>query len=167
VLGIATGDLEVLQQNPTELPILRCVLPYAVRTKVSLVLTVHSRAGIPLASASAHLDVGERIVESSQLAAIAMDGYVHLNRAQQQTVEARVWSRRAFATIWTTCPPNRLHHSTASHPTRVSKCAFQDAVTTENAEHAEPAEPTISANSAVSALIVVTFETRSKIDSDW
>jgi hypothetical protein len=64
-------------------------------------LTVHSRAGIPLASAVVSISPGDRLLESSSMALFAMEGYTHLARRERQLVERRVWSRRAFATVST------------------------------------------------------------------
>jgi hypothetical protein len=102
LLGIRTGNLEVCPQGPERLPNLRCVLARPVTEKVSLVLRVHSRAGIPLASASIDVNPGDQAFEAPALEVLAMEGYSHLGRAERAAIERRVWSRRAFATGSTT-----------------------------------------------------------------
>jgi hypothetical protein len=64
-------------------------------------LTVHSQAGIPLAAVVVSVRPGDRLLESSSMALLAMEGYTHLARRERQLVERRVWSRRAFATAST------------------------------------------------------------------
>jgi hypothetical protein len=98
VLGLRQGDLEICPGTPGDLPSLRCVLPRPVTAKASLVLRVHSQAGIPLASASIDVHPGDRMFETS-LAVLAMEGYAHLGRADRRLVEERVWVRRSFATL--------------------------------------------------------------------
>jgi hypothetical protein len=92
------GDLEVCLSDPEELPTLRCVLPRAVSAKVSMVLRVHSLAGIPLASAAIDMNPGDQAFQTPRLSVLAMEGYAHLSRAERWIVERRVWSRCAFAT---------------------------------------------------------------------
>ncbi len=91
------ADLEVCAHGPDALPGVRCVLPRRATTKVSVLVRVHSRAGIPLASATVDLDVGDSEFETP-LTLLAMEGYTHLSRRARREVERRVWSRRAFAT---------------------------------------------------------------------
>jgi hypothetical protein len=93
-----TGYLEICSSDGEELPKLRCLLSRPVPEQVSLVVRVHSRAGIPLASVAVEVNPGDRAFETSRVAVLAMEGYAHLNRAERQAVERRVWSRRAFAT---------------------------------------------------------------------
>src|SRR5262245_41606077 len=61
-LGISAGDLEICPQESEALPNLRCTLPRAVSERLSLVLRVHSLAGIPLASAPIQLNPGDRVL---------------------------------------------------------------------------------------------------------
>jgi hypothetical protein len=98
VLGLRQGDLEIWPGTPGELPNLRCVLPRPATAKASLVLRVHSRAGIPLASGSIDVHPGDQMFETS-LAVLAMEGYAHLGRADRRLIEERVWLRRSFATL--------------------------------------------------------------------
>ncbi len=98
LLGMNTGYLEICSGDPEELPTLRCVLPQPVAERVSLVVRVHSRAGIPLASVAVEMNPGDQAFETPRVALLAMEGYAHLNRAERRAVERRVWSRRAFAT---------------------------------------------------------------------
>ena len=98
LLGLKTGDVEAVPVGPDALPSLRCLLPGPVGADVSFVLRVHSRAGIPLASAAIALKAGARSFDAAPLTILAMEGYAHLNPAERHEVEARVWSRRAFAT---------------------------------------------------------------------
>jgi hypothetical protein len=97
-LGLQHGDLEIRPGNPGDLPNLRCLLPRPVTATASLVLRVHSRAGIPLASASIAVHAGDEMFETP-VAVLAMEGYAHLGRAERQVIEGRVWLRRAFATL--------------------------------------------------------------------
>jgi len=97
-LGIGTGNLEVRPQGPGRLPALRCVLPRPATERVSLVLRVHSRMGIPFATASIEVQPGDQAFEALALTVLAMEGYSHLGRAERAEIERRVWSRRAFAT---------------------------------------------------------------------
>jgi len=98
LLGMKAGDLQVCPGDPDELPTLRLALPRPVTVKVSLVVRVHSRSGIPLASAAIEMNPGDQAFETPRLTVLAMEGYAHLSRAERQLVERRVWSRRAFAT---------------------------------------------------------------------
>jgi hypothetical protein len=98
VLGMQAGDLAVVQGGPDDLPSLRCVLPRPVTGKVSIVLRVHARTGIPLAYSSIEVSPGARGFETRALTLLAMEGYSHLAPADRQIVECRVWSRRAYAT---------------------------------------------------------------------
>ncbi len=91
------AHLEVCPQPSGNLPNVRCVLPKPATGPLSLVLRVHSRAGIPLAQAFIDLKPGDRSFETP-LALMSMEGYRHLSQRARQDVERRVWSRRAFAT---------------------------------------------------------------------
>jgi hypothetical protein len=95
-LGILS-DLEVCPSPTDAVPHVRGVLAAPLAAKASLVVRVHSRAGIPLASASVDLKPGDREFEAG-LTLLAMEGYAHLSRRARQEVERRVWSRRAYAT---------------------------------------------------------------------
>jgi hypothetical protein len=101
VLGVRTAELEICQPDPAELPSARLLLPQPARAGTSMRLTVHSRAGIPLASAIVNVRPGDLLLESSSMALLAMEGYTHLARRERQLVERRVWSRCAFATAST------------------------------------------------------------------
>jgi hypothetical protein len=98
ILSLSTAELEICQSHPAELPSVRFVLPLAAAARVRMLLRVHSRTGIPLASASIDVNPGDRVLESSPITLLAMEGYMHLTRGERQVVERRVWSRRAFAT---------------------------------------------------------------------
>jgi hypothetical protein len=97
-LGISAGHLEVRPRGSQDLPALRCVLPRPVRGPLSLVVRVHSKAGIPLAAAPVAIADGDSGFETTSLAMLAMEGYAHLDARERSAVEQRVWSRRAFAT---------------------------------------------------------------------
>src|SRR5262245_34080324 len=90
------NHLEVCADTKATLPKVRGVRTVPARTKVSLVLRIHSASGIPLAHASVDLQPGDRSFETP-VAALAMEGYRHLSPAARRGVESRVWSRRAFA----------------------------------------------------------------------
>jgi hypothetical protein len=96
-LGMPPGDLEICPKDTGELPSLRCVLSRPATTKVSMLLRVHSRAGIPLAHATIVVNPGDRGFETP-LAVLAMEGYAHLGREERLAIERRVWLRRSFAT---------------------------------------------------------------------
>jgi hypothetical protein len=98
ILGTEADKVEVIHGTPGELPNLRCVLPRAANASISLVLRVHSAAGIPLVAGSVDVEPGDAEFNTAQLAVLAMEGYAHLTAADRHAVEARVWSRRAFAT---------------------------------------------------------------------
>jgi len=97
-LGISQGVVDVCFRAEDRRPALRCVLPRPVSETVSMVVRVHSAAGIPLASAPIQLNAGDQEFETGQLDMLAMEGYAHLTPDERQIVERRVWSRRAFAT---------------------------------------------------------------------
>jgi hypothetical protein len=96
VLGMP-GDLEIWPGSSGTLPILRCVLARPAKGPVSLILRVHSRAGIPVAQATVEVHPGDQSFDAT-LSVMSMEGYRHLGRAAREDVERRVWSRRAFAT---------------------------------------------------------------------
>jgi len=98
VLGTSTGELELHVESPAALPYARFVLPRPVPRNLSLVLRVHSAAGIPLASATIAVNSGEHTFDIRNLTLMAMEGYAHLDAAERHAVVQRVWSRRAFAT---------------------------------------------------------------------
>jgi len=98
VLGMPAEGLFVVLGEPGELPSLRCVLQRPVTTDVSMVLRVHARTGIPLASLSVDMSRGDQVFETRGLTLLAMEGYSHLAAADRQAVESRVWSRRAYVT---------------------------------------------------------------------
>jgi hypothetical protein len=99
VLGTPAGDVEVRSANPEDMPTLRCVLARPATSKASLLLQVHSRAGIPLAAAVVGVAPGDRAFETPPLAMLAMEGYAHLAPGARRAVERRVWSRRAYVTV--------------------------------------------------------------------
>ena len=96
VLG-DSADLRVCAYGPDALPGVRCVLPRPATTNVSLLVRVHSRAGIPLACATVGVNAGDCGFETP-MTLLAMEGYTHLSPRARRDVERRVWSRRAFAT---------------------------------------------------------------------
>jgi hypothetical protein len=98
VLGMDDGAVDVYFRAEDRRPLLRCVLPRPVSEKVSMIVRVHSAAGIPLASAPIELKVGDQAFEIEHVITLAMEGYAHLTPAERQIVERRVWSRRAYAT---------------------------------------------------------------------
>ena len=98
VLGLEAGELELRSSAPDSLPTLRCVLPRPAGEKLSLVLRVHTHAGIPVAAVSIDVNPGDREFETAPPAVLAMEGYAHLGRAERLAIERRVWDRRAFAT---------------------------------------------------------------------
>ena len=79
------------------LPSLRCVFAQPAADNVSVVVRVHSRAGIPLATAAIDVNKGDREFKAP-LALLAMEGYAHIGPAERQAIHQRVWQRRAFAT---------------------------------------------------------------------
>jgi hypothetical protein len=79
------------------LPSLRCVFAQPAADNVSVVVRVHSRAGIPLATAVIDVSKGDREFKAP-LALLAMEGYAHIGAAERQAIHQRVWQRRAFAT---------------------------------------------------------------------
>jgi hypothetical protein len=95
-LGILS-DLEVCPSPTDAVPHVRGVLTAPLAANASLVVRVHSRAGIPLAFASVDLRPGDREFETG-LTLLAMEGYGHLSQRARREVERRVWSRRAYAT---------------------------------------------------------------------
>ena len=95
-LGVM-GDLEVNPSPAGTIPHVRGAFATPLMTKASLVVRVHSRAGIPLAFASVDLKPGAREFEAA-LTLFAMEGYAHLGKRARREVERRVWSRRAYAT---------------------------------------------------------------------
>ena len=97
-LGVQTASLEICTRTTGELPNLRCVLPQPVRETVSLVLRVHTSAGIPLASAAITMKPGDQVFETPALGLLAMEGYAHLGQDERRAIERRVWSRRSFVT---------------------------------------------------------------------
>ena len=101
VLGIRTGEVELCQPDPTELPSARVVLPQPATAKAAVLLRVHSLAGIPLASARIEVRPGDRLFESPRMSLVAMEGYAHLRQPERRLVEQRVWSRRAYVTAST------------------------------------------------------------------
>ena len=97
-IGPQRPTLEVCPTAPdADLPSLRCVFAQPAADKVSVVVRVHSRAGIPLATASIDVNKGDREFKAP-LALLAMEGYAHIGAAERQAIHQRVWQRRAFAT---------------------------------------------------------------------
>ena len=96
-LGVP-DDLEIHPRTEGTLPYVRCRLARPITTRVVVTVRVHTRAGIPLAWASAEVNPGDRVFEAP-MALLAMEGYSRLGRRARQDVEYRVWSRRAFATV--------------------------------------------------------------------
>jgi hypothetical protein len=97
-IGPQQATLEVCPIAPdASLPSLRCVFAQPAAASVSVMVRVHSRAGIPLATAAIDVNKGDREFKAS-LALLAMEGYAHLGPAERQAIHQRVWQRRAFAT---------------------------------------------------------------------
>jgi len=90
-------DLELHASHPGVLPVLRGALPRPAETRISLIVRVHSTAGIPLAHAAVNVQPGDQAFEVP-VKLLAMEGYEHLGHSARQAVERRVWSRRAYAT---------------------------------------------------------------------
>jgi len=97
LLGADGVDL-LLVDRDDELPALRGAFGRAVPGDVCILLRVHARSGIPLAHARVTVARGEHAFETRDLTVYAMEGYAHLKAVERRAVEARVWSRRAYAT---------------------------------------------------------------------
>jgi hypothetical protein len=95
-LGGDSGEIQVRLDEQDQGLTLRGVLPRPAVARVSLILRIHSSAGIPLASASISLSPGDRSFEAP-IAFLAMEGYSHFAREKREAIERRVWLRRAFA----------------------------------------------------------------------
>jgi hypothetical protein len=98
LLGGQTGDIAIVQNEPGPLPRLRCQLAGPAAADVTLLVRVHTTSGIPVAYSRVDVARGARAFETENLTLFAMEGYSHLAPADRQNVEARVWSRRAYAT---------------------------------------------------------------------
>lgn len=98
LLGTREADLTVVQEAAAVLPKLRCVLRQPAASDVSILLRVHTRSGIPLAVSSIDVSRGGQVFETPGVTLLAMEGYAHLAPAARHSVEARIWSRRAYAT---------------------------------------------------------------------
>jgi hypothetical protein len=97
-IGPQPSTLEVCPIDPEALlPSLRCVFVQPATATVSVMVRVHSRAGIPLATAAIDVNKGDREFKVS-LALLAMEGYAHIGPAERQAIHHRVWQRRAYAT---------------------------------------------------------------------
>ena len=96
VFGVDGATIELRFPAGDGLPTLRCDLPRAVRSAVSVILRVHSRAGIPLAWAAATIDAGARSFDTPPVRLLAMEGYAHLKDPQRRGVERRVLARRSY-----------------------------------------------------------------------
>ena len=97
-LGPQQPTLEVCPIDAeASLPSLRCVFAHPAADNVSVVVRVHSRAGIPLATAAIDVSKGDREFKASPVL-LAMEGYAHIGPAERQAIHQRVWQRRAFAT---------------------------------------------------------------------
>ena len=96
VFGVDGVTIELRFPAGDGLPTLRCDLPRAVPSAVSLMLRVHSRAGIPLAWVAATLDPGARSFATAPVTLFAMEGYAHLKHPQRRGVERRVLARRSY-----------------------------------------------------------------------
>jgi hypothetical protein len=96
-LNATGGELKLRFETAGVLPTLLCALPRPASQRINLVLRVHSRAGIPLAIATAELTPGASTFESTPVAVLAMEGFAHVSPMVRQRIEARVWSRRAYA----------------------------------------------------------------------
>ena len=97
-LGNPAPVVCLLAPDPPGLPGLRGVLDRPVDADISFVLKVHASNGIALASASVDMARGDRSFEARELLFLGMEGYAHLPQADRQSIERRVWSRRACAT---------------------------------------------------------------------
>ena len=97
-LGNPAPVVSILAPDPLGLPGLKGVLDRPVDADISFVLKVHASNGIPLASASVDMARGDRSFETRELVFLGMEGYAHLAQADRQSIERRVWSRRACAT---------------------------------------------------------------------
>lgn len=98
ILGVDHATIELRFPADEGLPVLRCDLPGPSASAVSLMLRVHSRAGIPLAWATADLGRGDRYFETPPVTLLAMEGYAYLKEHLRRRVERRVLARRAYAT---------------------------------------------------------------------
>jgi len=97
-IGDQPATLEVCPADPQDdLPRLRCVFSQPATEKVGVIVRVHSRAGIPLATAAVDVKPGDREFKAP-LVLLAMEGYAHISQAERQAIHQRVWQRRAFAT---------------------------------------------------------------------
>jgi len=97
-LGPQQPTLEVCSIDAeASLPGLRCVFAQPAADNVCVVVRVHSRAGIPLATAAIDVSKGDREFTASPVL-LAMEGYAHIGQAERQAIHQRVWQRRAFAT---------------------------------------------------------------------
>ena len=97
-IGHQQPTLEVCPvDSDAALPSLRCVFAQPAAARVSVMVRVHSRAGIPLATAAIDVNKGDREFKAS-LALLAMEGYAHVSTAERRAIHQRVWQRRAYAT---------------------------------------------------------------------
>jgi hypothetical protein len=98
VFGTEAPVISIAQSDPEAPPRLTGVLTRPAAADGTVVLRVHAGNGIPLASASVQIARGALSFETRDWVFIAMEGYSHLSPAARQSVERRVWSRRAFVT---------------------------------------------------------------------
>ena len=97
-IGPQQPTLEVCPMDAdASLPSLRCVFAQPAAVRVSVMVRVHSGAGIPLATAAIDVNKGDREFKVSPVL-LAMEGYAHIGAAERQAIHQRVWQRRAFAT---------------------------------------------------------------------
>jgi hypothetical protein len=96
-IGPQQPTLEVCPIESNALPSLRCVFAQPAAASVSVTVRIHSRAGIPLAAAAIDVNKGDREF-TAPVAFLAMEGYAHLDAAERQAIQKRVWQRRAYAT---------------------------------------------------------------------
>jgi hypothetical protein len=99
VLGVRGGIFDVFPGGAGEhIAMVRGVLERPLDARLSINISVHSRAGIPFARGSTVISPGDRSFEAG-LALLAMEGYAHLKATKRQAIADRVWTRRAYALL--------------------------------------------------------------------
>ena len=91
------GDL--CPEPGTPGPAFECPIAQPVASRLSVRVTVRTRAGIPLAASVVTLQPGAVRVSVPSLPLLAMEGYAHLKTDERQGLVRRVWARRGFVTL--------------------------------------------------------------------
>jgi hypothetical protein len=99
-LALAAAELEADPERQTDgLPWVSGTFDRSAPTRLSILVRMHNRAGIPIVEGRCELEANTRQFTVRALSPLGIEAYAHASESQRLEVRRRVWSRCAFCTL--------------------------------------------------------------------